>query len=161
MSVESVEQIYREHHRWLHRWLCGRLGFSDDAADIAHDVFVRLLDSRNPVGLREPRAYLRIMARGLLIDHYRRSDLLRAWQQTVAALPEAEVPSAESQVAILQTLIRIDALLDQLPAGARDAFMLSQLHGMTYAEIATHLGVSLITIKRYMLKAFQVCLAAT
>ncbi|MBL8266022.1 sigma-70 family RNA polymerase sigma factor [Steroidobacter sp.] len=160
MSVDSVEQIYREHHGWLHRWLRGKLGFSDEAADIAHDVFVRLLHSRNTEALREPRAYLRIMARGLLIDHYRRSDLMRAWQQTLAALPEAEAPSAEAQVSILQTLMRIDALLDDLPAGARDAFMLSQLHGMTYADIATHLGVSLITVKRHMLKAFQACLAA-
>lgn len=158
MSVESVEHIYRKHHGWLHRWLCGKLGYSEDAADLAHEVFVRLIDSGNAATLREPRAYLHTMARGLLIDHFRRRDLLRAWQESVATLPEAQMPSAESQAAILETLMRIDALLDRLPAAVRDAFVLSQLHGMTYADIAAQLGVSLITVKRYMLKAFQTCL---
>lgn len=159
MNAELVERIYREHHGWLQRWLAARLNYSDVAADLAQDAFVRLLGSRDARDLRKPRAYLHTMAHGLLVDHFRRRDLERAWEEAMSALPEAEAPSAEECAAILQTLDRVDAALSRLPAAARKAFLLSQLHGLTYADIAAQLGVSLITVKRHMFKAFQACLA--
>jgi RNA polymerase sigma-70 factor (ECF subfamily) len=59
---------------------------------------------------------------------------------------------------ILETLHEIDAMLDSLPALVRRAFLLSQLAGMKYEDIAEQLGVSLITVKRYMKQAFLQCL---
>ena len=49
-------------------------------------------------------------------------------------------------------------MLDSLPSVARQAFLLSQLDGLTYAQIASELDVSLITVKRHMLRAFRACL---
>jgi RNA polymerase sigma-70 factor (ECF subfamily) len=51
-------------------------------------------------------------------------------------------------------------MLDALPHRVKQAFLLSQLDGMAYADIALHLGLSLITIKRYMKQAFLQCLLA-
>ena len=50
-------------------------------------------------------------------------------------------------------------MLDALPAPVRRAFLLSQIEGLTYEAIAQDIGVSLITIKRYMARAFRQCLA--
>lgn len=49
-------------------------------------------------------------------------------------------------------------MLDALAPPVRRAFLLSQLDGMTYDAIAIELGVSAITIKRYMKQAFLHCL---
>jgi len=38
------------------------------------------------------------------------------------------------------------------------AFLLSQINGLKYDDIAEQLGVSLITVKRYMKQAFVQCL---
>jgi RNA polymerase sigma-70 factor (ECF subfamily) len=38
------------------------------------------------------------------------------------------------------------------------AFLLSQISGLKYDDIAEQLGVSLITVKRYMKQAFVQCL---
>ncbi|WP_279633486.1 sigma factor-like helix-turn-helix DNA-binding protein, partial [Pseudomonas aeruginosa] len=48
-------------------------------------------------------------------------------------------------------------LLDGLPPLAKETFLLAQLDGLGYAEIATQLGISLSSVKRYMLKAAQRC----
>ena len=64
----------------------------------------------------------------------------------------------ERQLIILQTLHEIDAMLDALPAPVRRAFLLSQIEGLTYEAIAREIGVSLITVKRYMARAFRQCL---
>ena len=49
-------------------------------------------------------------------------------------------------------------LLDGLPARARAAFLLSQLEGLAYADIAQRLGVSVSMVKKYMLQAMAHCM---
>jgi RNA polymerase sigma-70 factor (ECF subfamily) len=73
-----VQTLYSDHHGWLRGWLRGKLGNASDAADLAQDVFVRVLARRQPMQAREPRAYLSTIARGLVIDHWRRRELEQA-----------------------------------------------------------------------------------
>ncbi|WP_236184443.1 sigma-70 family RNA polymerase sigma factor [Pseudomonas juntendi] len=152
-----VQTLYTEHHGWLQGWL-GRNAC--DAADLAHDTFLRLLSRQgNSYFGGEPRALLTHIAKGLVIDRWRRQDVERAYLQAIAHLPEPEVPSAETRWMILETLYRIDAMLRELPARVRHVFLLSQLDGLTYAQIAEQLQVSLVTIKRDMRTAFLACLS--
>ena len=67
--LDPVQALYREHHGWLLALLRRRLRCPDGAADLAHDTFVRVLLRPEVLpGLREPRAYLTTIARGLLHD---------------------------------------------------------------------------------------------
>lgn len=154
-----IAALYQEHHRWLQGWLRSRLGCSETAADLAHDTFLRLLLKPVEPGflpaLREPRAYLTTVAKRLLIDHQRRRSLELAWAETLALLPEDVAPSPEDQLMILQALHEIDALLNALPAAVRSVFLLSQVEGLKYAEIAQRLAISERTVKRYMVQAFE------
>ena len=159
-SPYCLSQLYGEHHPWLLRWLRGKLACTDHAADLAQDTFVKLLatPAERAVTMREPRAYLTTVARRLLIDHYRRQSLEQAWLATLAQLPAPAAPSAEERLLILETLHRIDAMLDGLGAKVRTAFLLSQLEGMAYADIAARLRVSERTVKRYMVQALTQCI---
>lgn len=155
-----IHALYSEHHGWLKGWLNRKLGNSCDAADLAHDTFVRLLARQvaRPLG-SEPRALLTHIAKGLMIDRWRRQAIERAYLETIAHLPPAEVPSPEVRWLVLETLWRIEALLRELPEKTRETFILSQIEGLTYAQIADRLGVSLISVKRYMRDAFIACLS--
>ncbi len=159
-SNQQIHNLYSEHHGWLQGWLHRKLGNRCDAADLAHDTFLRLLTRQvtKPLG-SEPRALLTHIAKGLVIDRWRRQDLERAYLETIAQLPAAEVPSPETRLLILETLTRIEALLRELPAVTRDTFLLSQIEGLTYVQIAERLDVSLITVKRHMRAAFVACLS--
>ncbi|EJM79372.1 sigma-70 family RNA polymerase sigma factor [Pseudomonas sp. GM60] len=159
-SNQHIHTLYSEHHGWLQGWLHRKLGNRCDAADLAHDTFLRLLTRQvvKPWG-SEPRALLTHIAKGLMIDRWRRQDIERAYLETIAHLPVAAVPSPENRLLILETLMRIEALLRELPAVTRDTFVLSQIEGLTYAQIAIRLNVSLITVKRHMRAAFIACLS--
>lgn len=152
-----IEHLYIEHHGWLQGWLRSRLNNAADAADLAQDTFVRVLQRRHANPLLEPRAYLRTVARGLVIDLWRRRDIERAWLETLAHLPEDEVPSPEVSALAIESLMAIDRLLDQLPVRTREAFLLAQLDGMTCPAIAERLGVSLSTVERDIAKALHHC----
>jgi RNA polymerase sigma-70 factor (ECF subfamily) len=167
-AVESVSQparqqevhaLYSDHHGWLLGWLRRKLDNTCDAADIAQDTFMRVLARQAPLHLQEPRAYLSTIARGLVVDHWRRRELERAWLETLAALPESEAPSPQARMMFLETLIEIDRLLDSLKPQVRTAFLLAQLDGLTCPQIARHVGVSLATVERYIAKALRACYA--
>ncbi|WP_236200624.1 sigma-70 family RNA polymerase sigma factor [Pseudomonas pseudonitroreducens] len=156
-STFDVQSLYSDHHGWLHNWLRGRLGNAADAADLAQDTFLRVLLRPERVELHTPRAFLRTVARGLVIDHWRRQELERAYLDALAHLPEAQVPSAEEQHSILQLLENIARLLDGLKPKVRNAFLLAQCEGMPHARIAEELGVSVRSVERYIAEALFHC----
>jgi len=153
--------LYVNHHGWLQGWLRHRLGDSFTAADLAHDTFLRVLSRRTRPEVEEPKAFLATIARGLLIDHWRRQDLERAFLETLAELGEPMAPSPEERSLLLEALCRIDAMLDQLKPKVREAFLMSQLDGLTYNVIGERLGVSERMVKKYMAQAMMHCMQAT
>lgn len=157
-STDLVGKLYADHHGWLRGWLRKKLGCTDTAADLAQDTFLRLLARPELPTLQEPRAYLTTVAKGLLSNWYRRHTLERAYLDALAALPEAQVPSVEHGLMILETLQQLDILLSTLSHKARTAFLLAQVDGLKYEEIATQLGVSIASVKHYMQQAYRLCL---
>jgi len=69
-------------------------------------------------------------------------------------LPAPEVaPAPEARLLALEALQEIDAALDGLPDPVRTAFLLAQLEGLSYAEIAARLNVSASSVKQYLTRA--------
>lgn len=154
---QEIHELYRSHHGWLHRWLWRKLGNSFDAADLAHDTFTRLLARGTPVEAREPRSFLMTVAQGLASNLHRRRKVEAAYLETIAGLPEPQVPGPETRAMLLETLLELDRRLDGLEAPVRKAFLLSQLDGMPQAQIAAELGLSLATVQRHIVKAVHRC----
>lgn len=156
-----IAELYTEHHAWLHGWLRRKLGCLDQAADLAQETFVRVMSSERAemASWREPRAYLTTIARNLVNDHWRRQELERAYLEALAMQPEAQAPSPETRMLIMETLLRIDQCLSALPPLTRRIFLRSQLDGLVYADIAQEMAISLATVKRHMSAAFLACLS--
>ena len=155
--AHPVESLYQDHHSWLTGWLRRRLGCPDSAADLAQDTFIRVLSAREQPVIIEPRAFLTTLAKRVLFNHYRRQDLERAYLDTLAQMPEMLAPSEEDKAIILQTLIELDQLLDGLPRPVKRAFLLAQVDGLTYSQIAAELSISVATVKRHLHKAAMRC----
>ena len=154
-----LQLLCDDHYDWLCQWWRHRLGHGDEAADLAHDTFLRVLRNSDKVcTLRQPRAYLTTIARGLLNDHWRRRSLERAWLQAVATLPPELEASPEMLLGVQQALQQLDRMLGNLAPQAREVFVLSQLEGLSYVDIATRTGLSDRTVKRYMAQGFEICL---
>lgn len=156
----DLATLYADHHGWLQAWLRKKLGNAFDAADLAQDTYVRLLgrEAQDVQALREPRAMLVTIAKGLAANLYRRRCVEQAYLDTLALLPEPLAASPEHCAIVLEALVEVDRLLGQLPLPVRQAFLLSQIDGMKQAEIAAELGVSLPTVRRYIARAVvQVC----
>ena len=58
---------------------------------------------------------------------------------------------------MLQALQAVDAMLDGLKPKVRAVFIMAQIEGHTYAEIAARLGIGERSVKRYMAEALTEC----
>lgn len=154
---QEVQALYANHHRWLYGWLLRRLRCTERAADLMQDTFVRVLVRTEPPGVQQPRAFLATVARRVLSNHHRRARIEQAYLDALAALPEPVAPSPEARAIVIETLVEIDQMLDGLGAPVRQAFLRAQLDGLGHAEIAAELGVSVSTVKRYIVKAAERC----
>jgi len=159
-SQHALHLLYRDHHGWLTRWLSGRLHCSEQVADIAQDTYLRILIAPQLMGLQKPRAFLVTVAKGLLVDHFRRSALERAYLEQLALMPADEQPPPEQRLQILEALFEVDRLLAQLSQRARTAFLLDRIDGMPQAQIAQQLGVSVRRVRQYLAQAMRCCYIA-
>ncbi|WP_286776339.1 MULTISPECIES: sigma-70 family RNA polymerase sigma factor [unclassified Pseudomonas] len=153
---EYVGSLFRSHYPWLCARLRRHLG--PGAEDVAADTFVQLLSAPDVVPIQQPRALLTTIPQRLMYQLWRRRDLERAYLDTLLDDEECLAPSPESLAQMIEALQAIDALLDGLPAKVKATFLLSQLNGLTYPQIAQELGISQRSVSDYMAKAFNRCL---
>ncbi len=69
------------------------------------------------------------------------------------AEPQGDSPSPEAQVANMQTRQQIDDALKMLPDQARTVFVLRELEGLSYEEIADNIGIKLGTVRSRLFHA--------
>jgi RNA polymerase sigma-70 factor (ECF subfamily) len=156
----EMQALYSDHHGWLHAWLRRKLGCAHRAADLAHDTFLRLLARDQPLGVDEPRAFLTTVAQRVMANYWRREQIERAYLDALALLPEQFAPSPEERALALEALCEIDGLLERLPVAVKRAFLFAQLDGLSHAEIAGQLKVSIATVKRHLVRAGAQCFFA-
>ncbi|WP_323816056.1 sigma-70 family RNA polymerase sigma factor [Cellvibrio sp. NN19] len=156
-SHSLTESLYRDHQPWLKDWLRRKLGCSQRAADLAQDTFVRVMCGRTQ-SISEARGYLATIARGLMVDMFRRQAVESAYLEALAVQLEPESIELEAQAIIIETLVELDRLLDQLGSRTRSVFLLAQLEGLTQVEIGQRLNISLPTVRKHLVRAFTECL---
>jgi RNA polymerase sigma-19 factor, ECF subfamily len=159
-SHVAARRIYGEHHPWLLQRLHARLQHRQDAEDLTAETFVQLLAQPDLGSIREPRAFLTTLARRLLFHFWRRRDLEQAYLQAVRQIADTHAIAADEQAMLTEALVQIDRALDGLSATGRKAFLLSQLDGLTYAQIAARLNISVMTVRRYVARGIACCCAA-
>lgn len=160
----SIDDIYIHHYRWLVNFLNKKLSCSHKAADIAQDTFVRVIAKQNTLAINtlvmdEAKSLLTTIAKGLLIDHYRHQAIEAAYLNALAQMSESQAPSPEEKALILETLQQINHMLEGLCVKSRRIFLLSQLDGMTYPEIAKQMNISLSSVQKHMTQTYAACYA--
>ncbi len=138
----------------LHAFARRRLG-RQEAEDVVQDAYLHLLQRGSAATLEHPRPYLFRIAANLAVDFARKAKIrLRHAGADLGFACNAESPPCpESTAAGVMELRRLEASLAELPRLCREAFLLSRVEELSYAEIAGRLGVSVRTIDRYMVRA--------
>jgi RNA polymerase sigma factor (sigma-70 family) len=155
-----VERLFTEHRGALQTFFLRRIRGKADAADLAQEVYVRMLRIRDQEAIRNPVHYLYTVANNLVKEHSV-LDQRRASGIDIDEAPAHEqletLPEFDGNLDASQRVARLGVVLQQLRPKCRAAVELRFTHELSYREIATHLGVSPQMAKKYVAQGLSHC----
>jgi RNA polymerase sigma-70 factor (ECF subfamily) len=132
MTVDPEALFVANQHR-VFRYLRRAVGQTDAARDLTQDVFLRVSRAAVPkVAEREVTIWLFSIARNLALDHHRKR--VRR-PNHVALVDDSRLPTQDVDVAVNEALARLDDL-------DRDVFLMREMAGLGYREIAGACGLT-------------------
>jgi len=139
----------------LLRYLRQRLHSDADARDIAQEAYLRFIRLADPDRMEKPDAYLFRIATNLLWEHRLRERGLSG--QT----PLDESPTVEHSPVDLtlsgQVAQRVRLALDGLSPQQRAVLILHLRDGLTHAQVADQIGISVSMVKKHLNAALAFC----
>jgi RNA polymerase sigma-70 factor (ECF subfamily) len=142
--VSDAEAVFVAHREEVFRYLTRVVGHAEAAKDLTQEVFLRASRSTIPVVAAERRAWIFTIARNLGLNYLR--DETRAPLAAPLVDGAATPPTQERAVAVQQALATL-AVLD------RDVFVLREIVGLSYEEIANACGLTADAVRSRLHRA--------
>jgi RNA polymerase sigma-70 factor, ECF subfamily len=148
-DTSAFERLYRSHVARVHS-LARRMLGSHDADEVTQDVFVRTWQKLGQFrGESAFGTWLHRLAVNVVIERRRSYAIQR---ERTADDPEA-LDAAVVAPARTDLTVDFEQAMEQLPAGAREIFVLHDVEGYKHREIAALLGITSGTSKRQLHRA--------
>lgn len=145
------------HYDDLVEYIRRRFQGSQFAREVVHDVCVQLLERPPQQEVKLPFAFLRRASFNRAIDRRRADNTRDAYFEVTAEVPDWHVHELDGAAAMdfEQQLEALLAIIEALPARARQVFLLHRIHGMPQREIADELGVSVNMVTQHFTRAMR------
>ena len=130
----DAEALYRANRDGLFRYFCRAIGHAETARDLTQDVFVRVSRSVIPAAAEGTlRGWLFRIARNLALDHHRSGKRRPAMEMFTDHATHAA--SQETSAVVNEALAALDDV-------ARDVFLMREVAGLGYDDIAAACGLT-------------------
>jgi RNA polymerase sigma-70 factor (ECF subfamily) len=155
-----VERLVAEQYGTLLAFFRRRSRLAADAADLAQEVYLRMLRVNNPESIRNPQAYLFTVANNLAIEqgalNGRRANAVPV--DEASAEPQLHALVAfDDDIDLQRRVARLSAVLMQLPPKCQQVVSLQYQQGLNHEQVAERLGVSTHMVKKYLAQALVLC----
>jgi RNA polymerase sigma factor (sigma-70 family) len=147
---------FRERHFWADMLarVRRRTRADQDAEDLLHSAWLRLIAYRAEHEVREPTAFLVQTAANLAVDQHRRAHRASpAPVEGFGASLEDNSPLQDEVLEARERLRRVQAGLDKLPPRTRQVFLMHRVDGMKLREISARLGITQSAVEKHVAKA--------
>jgi RNA polymerase sigma-70 factor (ECF subfamily) len=163
-AIGGLTRLYDEHRAEILRYLRARTGNAAEADDVLQELWLKLQSSDSgPVA--NGRAYLFRMAHNLMLDRLREQRRRRirdsSWsmERSAGATGDGDLidpdGSTEEELMANEQLSRLTAAIGELPEGARRAFCLHKIDGLSHGEVAARLGISRSGVEKHIAVAMK------
>ena len=150
---KTAAQWFERWHTLIRHALSGRLQRKEDVDDMAQEVYLRLLRVPDLDLVRSPRSYLYRIAVNVAEEwRLRAPQAMPHSSDTLDELQVEEQPAKTTELEQRDAAVR--NALSRLPLASRTALILQLHDGLTYDQIAAHMGVTRRAVKRYVANGY-------
>lgn len=153
LDKQAFDSLVRAHYGRLCDFVYRHVHSREIAEDIVQDLFVRILESGRFHDLDDPLPYLYRAARNGAVSHLRGRRLRERLRERIPRPPTPRRADAEAELRELE--YETARAVEALPRRTRLVFSLSRDQGLTYAQIARTLDVSVKTVESQMGRALK------
>jgi RNA polymerase sigma factor (sigma-70 family) len=147
LAAKAADDLYRRHASEVYRYALAVLGNTADAEDITQTTFLNAYRSlESGVRPRKPANWLLAIASNLIKERFR----TESTRPPQAVLGEQAAPGDTDETPSIGELM---AALGQIPPSQRQAIVLREFEGRSYAEIAEILGVTTSALETLLFRA--------
>ena len=155
--------LYLERRTNLIRFLAARSGSMTAAEDLAQELYLKLASRDREAEVGNPQAMLYRMALNLMVDRARGEARAAArdtaWRQVarteLGGVDISDEPPADEAAGSAQRLRQLVAAVELLPPQAGRAFRLHKLEGLSHAETAKVMGLSVKAVEKHVSAAVK------
>ncbi len=127
--------------------------------DLVHDTFAKLIGYSDWRQVENPSAFAARTLRNIALDKIRRRKIVGI--DGVADMEQFqfadELPGPEAILLGRDEVRRLAELVGDLPEQCRRVFTLSKVYGLSQAEIAVRLGISVSTVDKHVVRGLRFC----
>lgn len=158
LKKAQIVDFYDHASSDLHRMLARKLGSQEEAKEIAHDAFEKLLHLAERQDIKDLRRFFFTMANRMALDVLRRREVQNRFlrSQPVGNDNDRGQLSEDDPERILlgrERLKKVQQVLADLPVKTRHIFLLHRFESHTYAEISRQMGLSRKSVEYHMNRA--------
>ena len=150
--AESLREFYTQILHFLRK----RTDNASDAADMTQG-----LGYQDRAKVQQPRAFLFQMARNLLRDHWRRQQVRQSVHADQVEREDEPLSDERDDPMLaahrLQRLEQLKTVLAELSPRRREALILHRFEGLSQAQIAQRMGISVSMVEKHIAFALLHC----
>ena len=150
---QAFDALFKHYSPLVYRFSYGYLKSRINAEEIVQECFLKIWERRQQLRDDVPlKAYLFTTAHHAILNQLRLEQQHQRYRNYAVARPPEQVGNG-AEFTELELLYQ--AALKQLPPKRREIFMLSRQQGLSYAEIAQQLHLSVKTVEAQMTQALK------
>ena len=162
-SGDPLIQAYLQRRPNLIRFFAARTGSMAAAEDLAQDLYVKLAARDLQVAADNPVALLYRIATNVMLDRARgearSSTRDAAWRRSertsIGGEDVVDEAPADEQVSSRQRLRQLVDAVGELPPQMQRAFRLHKLEGLSHAQTAQSMGLSVKSVEKHISAALK------
>lgn len=152
--------LYLQKRPSLVRFFAARLGSAAAAEDLVQELYLKLSALEPGTMVDNPSAFLFRTAQNLMLDRLRQDKRTALRDGAWAALCDLQAgePAVDDALAARRRLTRLAELVEEMPVKMRQAFRLHKVDGLTQAETAKSMDISVSAVEKHISAALKLLL---
>lgn len=159
-NTESpVSKAFVEHRAFLKKIVARYFSSQHDIEDVVQEAYLRAYEAEKKRVVAHPKAFLLQIAKNVALTNLKmKSRQITDYIEDVGDSLNLEAGApADLELAAHQSLQLYCEAISMLSEKCRAAFLLRKVYGLSHAEIAVRMGLSLSSVEKYLHQGILTC----